>query len=248
VALRRWLREIDDEAVLTSPRILDLPAKPTITEVRRDQGERIDALVIKIVETRIQMTLVEEREQAHDRFIRVYQREKTRAVNVVRLRGDGLLEVRIFSHRGHGKSYKNDLNAVWSRVAKLLDPGRFVPISIMRAKQAIWEQRSTLGNRIRFSNSELRNSEGTKMQGSSGDWQRNLFDDSSADAGLRVFAETGEAYCDSHNVWWVRQDTGVPSRDIHVLLAGEVNEFAVTQQCSREEYEYVLSDIQRFNR
>jgi hypothetical protein len=38
------------------------------------------------------------------------------------------------------------------------------------------------------------------------------------------------------------------SRDLHVLLGGLSNEFAVTMQCTRDDYEKVLADIRSFNR
>ena len=39
----------------------------------------------------------------------------------------------------------------------------------------------------------------------------------------------------------------LPSRDVHVLLKGALNEFAVTAKCSKQDYEYVLTQLRKYN-
>lgn len=233
--------------MLTSPRILEHPARPTISEVRREAAEG-GTVCIKFVETRVITTLLGEEERANNRFVRIYERERVRAVNVARLTVGGAVEVRIYAHRGHPSNYLTDVSHLLNRLNGLLDPTKLTPLPLARAKQALWDKRKALAGRIRFSDSVLRSDQGTAMAANTGNPQDTLWDDPSADAGLSVFMKEGEAICERHNLWWLANTSGLPSRDIHVVLDGAVNEFAIMQRCSRKDYEYVLVDIQKFNR
>jgi hypothetical protein len=65
-----------------------------------------------------------------------------------------------------------------------------------------------------------------------------------------------KAYCDTSNVWWLKgggkqaenEFDMIPSKDVHVLLRGAINEFAVTAKCSKQDYEYVLDQLRRNNK
>ena len=81
---------------------------------------------------------------------------------------------------------------------------------------------------------------------STGTEQADLFKDSGASGSIDHFLDKG-AHCDAENIWWVRRG-GVIDREIHTLLSGENNEFAVTAACTRTEYEYVLNELRIFNR
>lgn len=54
------------------------------------------------------------------------------------------------------------------------------------------------------------------------------------------------AYCDDANVWFKKSDA--LSQKTHVMLSGENNEFALPANCTKGDYEYVLGQIQLFNR
>lgn len=240
----KWLRNTPDEDLLVRPRLLEHPDVPTLAEIRRE-GD--NALCLKVIETRMLVHFVGEREEPNGNFVREYRREPVRAVNVARLTADGLLEIRIYSHRAQGRSYIDDLPTIWGLLAGLIDADDFSEWSLTQAKQALWEQRAALSGRVRFSKASLRDTSGTTMDCSTGSSDFNLFDDDAAEAGLRTFHRKGRAYCDRHNVWWLQQKGGIPSKDVHVLLAGAPHEFAVTMQCTRHEYEYVLAELRRLN-
>jgi hypothetical protein len=74
--------------------------------------------------------------------------------------------------------------------------------------------------------------------------QGSLFDDQGAALSLDAFFEH-HGYCDSSNIWWLKssEEPPIPSKDVHVLLSGATNEFAVTARCSREDHEYVLRQL-----
>ena len=40
----------------------------------------------------------------------------------------------------------------------------------------------------------------------------------------------------------------LPSKDVHVILKGKLNEFAIPAQCSKQDYEYVLNQLRKYNK
>jgi hypothetical protein len=240
----QWVKGTPDEELLSGPRLLRFPDEPQLAEIRHDEN---GALVIKQVETRILVELVGEREVGGGRFVREYQRDPVRAVNVVRMQPDGLLEVRIYSHRASTGAYREDVPAMWGYLAGLVDEEDFAPLSLLRAKQALWEQRKNLHGVVRFTKASLKDVAGTTMDCATGSRDAHLFDDAAAEEGLSIFHRRGAAYCDRHNVWWLKQNGRAPTRDVHVLIGGAENEFAVTMQCTRSDYEHVLTELRKFN-
>jgi hypothetical protein len=72
-----------------------------------------------------------------------------------------------------------------------------------------------------------------------------LFNDPGASNSLDEFLKH-RAYCDKSNVWWLKggaKQGVIPSRDVHVLLRGTINEFVVPAKCSKQDYEYVLDQL-----
>lgn len=244
-AITRWLKDTPDEELLDGPRLLEYPEVPTLSDVRLDDD---GVLSLKVVETRTIVEMVSEHEQANGNFLREYSRTPIRAVNIVRLHSNGLLEVGIYSHRAQVRRYDQDVPAMWGLLAGLLEADDYAEWPLVKAKQALWEQRAALNGRIRFSKASLRDTAGTIMDCTSGSADSNIFDDAAAEAGLSTFHKRGSAYCDRHNLWWLEQSDGVPSRKVHVLLGGAPNEFAVTMQCSRSDYQHVLSELRQLNR
>jgi hypothetical protein len=248
-ALRRWLGNRDSESVLREPLIVDQPAKLTIADARREQLDGKETLVIKTVETRTHRRLVSERAVGESRYVVEYELERVRAVNVARFHSDGLLEIRVHLHRSSGvRNYRDDLNTLQTLLTGLFTPTKTKAFSLQKAKDALWNGRATLQKLVRYSDSELRNARGNSLRGATGKEMESLFDDPAAEASMDLFGGKSDAYCDSLNVWWKAQPNGRPSKDIHLWLAGEANEFGVTQQCSRADYEHVLSELRRLSR
>jgi len=234
--------------LLSRPRILDQPSSPTITDVRLDES-----LVAKVVEKRTYQRFVDQRTEG-DFLVRRYREFAVRAVNLFRLRNDGLLELRIYAHE-NSNDYRNDVTKMWSLLSFLFSPGDFKELSIAKAKTNLWKNRNALKSVLRYSDSTLRNALGTALSASTGSEQQSLFDDEGASNSLDEFLRH-KAYCDTSNVWWLKgggkktenEFDMLPSKDIHVLLKGATNEFTVTAKCSKQDYEYVLDQLRRNNR
>lgn len=56
-----------------------------------------------------------------------------------------------------------------------------------------------------------------------------------------------DGYCSSSNVWFLEGPSGIPSKKIHVLLSGEMHEFAITMHCRKADYDYVIGKIRFLN-
>ena len=242
------LEKMGLSSLIGRPRILDQPSSPTLTDVRLDES-----LVAKVVERRIYHRFVDQRTEG-DFLVRRYRELAVRAVNVFRLGNDGLLELRIYRHE-NSSDYRNDVAKMWNLLGFLFPPSDFKELSIGKAKTHLWKNRNSLKSVLRYSDSTLRNALGTALSASTGSEQQSLFDDQGASNSLDEFLRY-KAYCDTSNVWWLKgggkrsenEFDMLPSKDVHVLLKGGINEFALTTKCSKQDYEYVIDQLRRSNK
>lgn len=251
--VRSLLEKAGLSQLIDRPRILDQPSSPAIADIRTDSNAGSRSLVAKMVEKRTYRRFVDERPEG-EFLVRRYRELAVRAVNLFRLGEDGLLELRIYSHVS-SSDYRDDVNRMWSRLSFLFSPSDFKELAISKAKTNLWKNRKALASTLRYSDSSLRNPLGTVLSASTGDEQASLFDDDGATRSLDEFLKY-KAYCDTSNVWWLRgggkkadnEFEMVPSKDVHVLMKGALNEFAVTAKCSKQDYEYVIDQLRRNNR
>jgi hypothetical protein len=247
------LEKMGFSSLMSKPLILDQPSHPTITDVRLDES-----LVAKAVERRVYQQFVDQRTEG-DFLVRRYRELTVRAVNLFKLHDDGLLELRIYSH-DNSSDYRNDLTKMWNALSFLFSPNDFDKVPLTKARTNLWKKRHALKSVIRFSDAILRNALGTALSASTGSEQQSLFDDKGASNSLDEFLKH-KAYCDAFNVWWLKgggtpgYTTGkqskfdvLPSKDIHVLLKGDINEFIITSKCSKQDYEYALNQLRKYNK
>lgn len=218
----------------------DLPNAPTIASVRFEKRAGLDCLVVKVIEKRIWKKFMGETTSGN-LITRTWERVEDRAVNIARLGAEGTLELRVYSQKNTSK-YGDDLAQFWALLSGLLPKGAFNEFSLGKAKDKLWSKRKELRNEIRYSDSVLRNENGTVITAASSSEKKSLYDDESAGETVDTFMK-GTGYCDNSNVWWIGRDNGRPSKDIHVHLAGEINEFAIPGHCSKKDYDFVLSRI-----
>lgn len=232
------------ESVLDSPLILDQPVEPTITDVRWASAGAIDlSLTIKIIEQRTSQRYVGD-EVSGNYILKRYERINERAVNIVKLHRDGLLELRITS-QANSSNYLDNIRVLQGMVG-LFPRSEFNPISLSTAKNRLWHNRAELTTLIRYSDSTLRNNNGTVLRAATGAESADLLQDTGAISSLNEFLNYEDAFCDGSNIWFKAQDPE-PSKDIHVLLSGELNEFAVTANCTENDYGYVLKKLRALN-
>ena len=228
--------------LMSNPLILDKPQAPTITDVRLSPDI---GLVIKVIEKRISREFIGEEELENGVYVRKYQQIVERAVNIAKLHPDGLLEIRISSHR-NSSNYKWDVDSLRKRVSDFIPIAEFLPISIGIAKDRLWKDRASLSPEIRFSASTFRNDFGSQIRASAGSLDEDLFEDEGVEESLEKFVEH-DAYCDTTNIWFLIDKTRQDGKKIHVILSGELNEFSITTHCTMSDYEYVLNRIRSLN-
>jgi hypothetical protein len=235
--------------LIDAPRVLDQPERPEITDIRWEYilPEKPHQFFIKIIETRETVELLSE-ESSGDIVTKKWRKINERAVNLFKLRDDGLLELRITSQSNSTK-YKSKVDHMWRLVIDFLPRESFQEISLHRAKNRLWCDRHLLQDKIRFSDVTLKNDTGNTIKAVTGSPASNLYEDDGINNSMEVFIKH-DAYCDSHNIWFkILSESGQDKqREIHVLLSGEINEFAITAHCSSQEYEYVYDQLRNFNK
>ncbi len=246
--IRVWLRDHDAEDVLETPKVIDFPDAPEVVEVRRDDFDPGEVLVIKIVETRTFDRLLKTTELREGRFYsKEYEREVDRGVNIVRVHPTGLVEIRVFQRRGGSAHYHEELSTVLALLDGLIDATTLDPRSLVKAKKKLYDDRHALAGVVSFSGTAIRDSDGVNHT-SACKRQTNLFAFDKTEKSVAALTEDGEAYHDSLNVYWLKQEKKRPKADVHVLMSGEPNEFAIPHQCSRGDYEHVLREILKYNK
>lgn len=242
--VERELRRLDRLDLLQNPPLIDRPKDLALADVRFEQRVQERCLIVKAIEQRTYERFVGQRDESENRFIREYERYVVRAINVVRVHPSGLLELRIYSHKNTSE-YEVDVSAMWDKINFIIPKRGFDAISISNAKRYLWAKRESLKGIVRYTSSSLRDPSGATVAASASTGQQNLFNNRRAAASIDAFY-ADDTMCDKSNVWWEKRDPS-PSRDVHTLLAGGINEFALTAQCAKEDYEYVLDWILKAN-
>lgn len=234
--------------LLQNPLDLEMPDSPTIVDIRLDRPDpekQPASLTIKVVETRIINRLTSE---AHDQetgeFVRRFSTSKKRAVSIVHLDHNGILELRIASQDTKTR-YHDLVRNLKHKVRKFIPMDGFKETSLSQAKTKILRDRKNLAEEIRYSTSTATNDLGSKLQLSSLTTDDNLrADDGSMDAIDHFLAKDGQVT--GANIYVKLPDTD-PVRELRLLISGESNEFAVTVACSAGEYEYVRGKVIAYN-
>lgn len=229
--------------VIEAPAILDQPETPTITDVRIEKDEDAKSLIIKVVERRAFMKPLDEQTTGNI-VTKRYERVLERAVNVIRLHKDGCLEMRIQSHT-NSSEYQLDIARLWNIVSEIINKADFEEISLQKAKDRLWTDSDKLSKCIRYSKFVVKNLEGISLDISCGPEDQTLTDSEGAVESINNFIEH-DGHFDKSNIWFLSLN-GFPSKDLHVLIPKQRNEFAITANCTKDEYIYVLNKLKVIN-
>ena len=242
--IHKILKSENLEDLLVSPKILDQPASAQIVDVRWKVSGVDQSLTIKEVEPRKFQTFIGT-ELHNNQIHKIYGLEEQRAVNLAKLHRDGLLEIRIASLANSSKNTK-EISRLLSALNKFLPFKEFKELSLSKVKQRIWVDRAELGALIRYSDTTLRDEGGNILKAATGseteDLGANVIFGESLD---HLLDKDQSAYCAGANIWFKKNNE--LSTDIHVLLTGEVNEFALPANCTENDYNYVLTQLRLFN-
>lgn len=236
------LKSLSLLSVFENSVVLDLPEKPTIVDVRYESTN----LIVKIVEAK--ETLISVGVQESGQFLtKKFKRILERAVHVFKLHADGMLEVRIASKSTGSRGYLQEVKRLGSYVSKIIPVDSFRALSLSRAKDNIWENRDSLSEKIRYSDATLKDDFGYSLKASSNSKVADLSDNKAVVTSMDSFSGKN-TFCESNNIFFIPQESlGIPTKEIHVLISGEINEFAITANCEKADYDYVLNEIRKLN-
>lgn len=231
--------------LLTSPKLYDFPKNPTVADVRWVTAENgIDQeLIIKEIQAREYLKLVGTTPTTKG-IIKEFDNEQERGVNLIRLNRNGQMEVRVAARSGTTR-YGIDAREFRTRMKQLISVDGFADVSLTKAKTTLWTNRAKYAGKIRFSEVAARNDDDFVLKAVGGRIDANVSSNAASVASMEKFIEQ-KGRCESYNLWFSKDHT--PSKkDIHFLMTGEPNEFAINASCTKEDYEYVLAEIRSLN-
>lgn len=235
--------------LLEKARIVDESKGLELVDIRIDDDRKgTRSVVMKAVDVRVHKKQVAI-ERVGNRETVTYEYENDRAVNLLVVRSDGLVEARIQSYK-NALDYEKEAGLLFDKAAGILDTIKLVPLSLTRARIKLVNERKKYAHLVRFADNQLRDKEGRTYTVSTATRQQDLYAAGSAtEKSLEAFLSVGTPACDEIDCFWVRRNgVDVPSTEIHTLIMGADNEFAVTAHCTRKDYEYVLSNIVHLTR
>lgn len=232
---------------MSIPLHLEMPEAPEIVDIRLEDapnGSGPISLTVKICETRETSKLVEDSlDAAMSRRTKTYQITKKRAISIAHLDRNGLLQIRIAS-RDTSTKYHEQLSAIISMILKFVPINVFEPVSLSKAKETLYNKQQDFAGIIRYSTTTAMNDFGISMNLAASNLSKDLSEDGGSSAAMKSFmAEKG--FVTGSNIWFIMPDDA--SRQIHVYLSGERNEFAITATCTPGEYSYVIEKILSLN-
>lgn len=232
---------------LSTPQYVEMPEELKIVDIRLDRAESdrsVVGMTIKMVERRETSVLLDDSyDETTSKRTKVYTVTRKRAVSIAHLDSTGLLELRIASQDNSTK-YHEQISEIKSKIHKLIPQDSFVQLSLSPAKDALINKSEELAGQIRYSNASAKNDYGFMMNLSGSQLAKNLSDDDGSNAAIKGFLGK-KGYVTGSNIWVILPDS--ESREIHVILNGEVNEFTVTAACTPREYSYVRGKILSLN-
>lgn len=248
--IERRITNLNDWPDVGVSSFVNLPDTPTIVEVRRDRKGACNSIIVKVVEKRLHKRKKSTEEDKGDLIVR-YSQETYRAVNVVRVSSDGIVEVRIFSHK-ETASYDGEAWALLQRISPLVPVTKWesLPLGTLRNNLLDPKKRNEMKKNFRLSNTQQRDANGNRLQAAVGAFSSDIYDSQGLIGSLDLFGrDKNSSNCDRALVYVIQERSN--EREIAVSLHGDTNgqpnEISVGVKLSRKEYEHVLHSIIKYN-
>ncbi len=225
--------------------LVDMPNNPTIVEVREEVGT-VRAVCFKIVEKRTTLEKVSD-VSGNGQVVVTYNQIPYRAVNMMRIREDGLAEIRIQSS-SEAVSYAGNAEAVFNFMKPIVDRLNWKDENLDRFKANLLDvnKRSQLQTIFGLRHTQHSNAVGTRLSAAAGGIGSSMYDDAEGVASLdRFLQKKGHAHCERVTITVKRH--GPMERSVGLLVTGEANELAITSKVSRSEYEYIIAKVLEHN-
>jgi len=245
--IQKIAAELGVSKLLSEPQYVEMPEEARLVDIRLAEapnGTGPISLTIKICECRETNKLVgEEYDEATSRKTKTYEVKKRRAVSIAHLNSEGVLELRIAS-RDNSSKYHEQISAVLRLTSKLIPMDSFEQLSLSKAKGRLFSDKDKLVGVVRYTTTTAKNDFGVAMNLSAADMSKNLHDDGGSTSAMNEFL-SNNGFVTGSNVWFIMPNDA--ERQIHVMLSGELNEFAINAACTPREYSYVIGKILSLN-
>lgn len=221
------------------------PTHPVVTEVRIGDGGDTDALVVKTARTEYRRKRGVLTEVAGQE-VYLAPRVRFRAVDVLKIRRDGLVEVRLSPRAEHPISYSGTANAMLKQVNGLVETTLISELSLSTAKNSFsdLQKKQEVSENFDLYEAQHRNDRGDRIQSSSQAEQGGILKSSVMTEVIKQFTVGDpEAYCEKVRVSYY---FGKVKR-INAILSEDINEIIFTAGLSRDEYDEVLDAIIKVN-
>jgi len=231
--------------LIESPIILDKPKEQTVTAVR---WEKDGSYIIKAISTRTRYEYLGT-EITKERILnKRYKIIESRAISLLKIHPSGLAEVRL-SSKSHTTKYHEDVEEFLRLTTPIVPMQKIMSfaLNLNNSKTNIWNNRANLTHLLRFSDATLKNSKGNTVRVTTGDRDSDLLDDNSIVKTMEQFTGA-DVSCETNNIFFKTIENQIlPSREVHVLMSGEINEFTITAYCKDSDYDYIFKNILKFN-
>ncbi|MGV1790750.1 hypothetical protein [Rhizobium sp. A37_96] len=227
--------------------LVDMPNSPTIVEVR-EEGGSTRSIIFKIVERRTTLEKISDSVSGQGKVIVTYDQIPYRAVNMMRIREDGLAEIRIQSS-ADAISYGGNAEAVFGLLKPVVDRLDWKDQHLDKFKANLLDgsKRTLLQTIFGLRHTQHSNSVGTRLSAAAAGIGSSMYDDAEGVATLdRFLQKKDDAYCERVTITMKRH--GPMERSIGLLVTGEANEMAITSKVSKSEYEYIIGKILEHNK
>lgn len=250
--LDELVKALDSKAVATWAADNDLPQQgeyiftaypdePVVSEVRVGDGEDSDSLIIKIARTEYRRKRGE-LTKFNGKEMYISERIPFRAVDVLKLKTNGVLEVRLNPRREPPISYAGFASSAISRLQGLVEIQRIAELSLSSAKDSFSDlkKKKKVTESFELYETQHKNDNGDRIQSTSQSDRGGILSSDRMTGVIEQFTvDDPGAYCEKVRVSYRFEE----DKKINAILSEDTNEVIFTAKLSRDEFEEVLSSI-----
>ncbi|WP_434417781.1 hypothetical protein [Nannocystis pusilla] len=249
--VRKWLRSRNLAHLLDRPVLLDTPESAAFVDARFEAfNQPNDAFVLKLVTRRTREREIKAKTvHKDDRIIRHYDVVPERAVTVLRLHANAILEVRIQAHDVNSRArYVAELATIWSMVSDYFDPEAFGEYPLDQARENLRRNCLKLAPHVSvIGTGTVDPSGGFDLVIRAARPTASLQDRPSLVNTVEEFSRAEGAYSKEISLKWNKREDGrPPQRDVRILISGQPHEFVLMNACTKADFDVIARDI--FNR
>jgi hypothetical protein len=240
--IKRFLKTQGWDGLVDSFSIPVMPSDIEAVDVHFD-GTYVS---FKFVERR-SIVLLERQETSEGYTVRRVE-QHVRAVNLVRLYENGLLEFRIASIAGT-LDYAKLVARFWLEVQELIARMGFREKDLSRLRKSFTVKASAATQKIvRVRRAKGQDTDGTRFELMMHRPDGDLLNSSSVAQGIAALAASNTTRLGHTSVVFLPQASGNLRREVGVIFADGINELRVLPSCTQREYDYIRGQIERHSK